>query len=332
MEKCKINAEKVRKYLIFLAVLLLLAGCGKKMNFQQYLDLGDKYLLELNYEEAVVAFTKAIDLEPREIGAYEKLASAYTAQGDTEQALETLNKAVSVYEGLSKDDQTEERKAAYERIRAAANTLSVKKTLEAEYMDLLKQLKEKMSDDADNFGNSDFGSKSYLGKEFNTLTENITEPIMWQQEDGTWIAVYPDGYVYVGEMVDGKRSGNGSWYREEAGRGLSVYLFKGSWKDDYPNGAGIAREYLSYDGGAVEMRQGEYADGLENGAMTISFDGSEGTDIYQYTATNGIPKQVEMDPDSGENIAVMEHISGPDTNRWHFGNGDHWGVYGAMKK
>ena len=137
----KIKMEKlIKKCLLFLLVLCLIAGCKKKMNFQQYLDLGDKYLLELNYEVAAVAFTKAIELEPREIGAYEKLADVYTAQGNTEQALETLNKAVSVYEGLSREEQTEDRKAAYERIQAAANTLSVKMTLEAEYMDLLKQL------------------------------------------------------------------------------------------------------------------------------------------------------------------------------------------------
>ena len=324
--------SKITIAILLVLSFLLLAGCKKKMNFQQYLDLGDKYLLELNYEEAAVDFTKAIELEPREIGAYEKLAGVYTAQGNTEQALETLNKAVSVYEGLSREEQTEDRKAAYERIQAAANTLSVKMTLEAEYMDLLKQLKEKMTSDAEDFGNSDFGSKLLLGKEFNSLTENLTEPLMWQQEDGTWIAVYPGGYVYVGEMEDGKRSGDGAWYLEEAGRGLSVSLFKGTWKDDYPDGAGTAREYLSYDGGAVEMRRGEYAEGLENGTITISLAGPGGTDIYQYTATNGIPDQVEMDPDAEETMAVMEHISGPDTNRWHFEDGDCWGVYGAMKE
>ena len=79
------------------------------------------------------------------------------------------------------------------------------------------------------------------------------------------------------------------------------------------------------------MRQGEYAEGLENGVIIISLAGPGGTDIYQYIATNGIPDQVEMDPDAEENMAVMEHISGPDTNRWHYEEGDRWGVYGAMK-
>ena len=57
--------------MLLVSITVLLAGCKKKMNFQEYLDLGDKYLLELNYEEAAVAFAKAIELEPREMGAYE---------------------------------------------------------------------------------------------------------------------------------------------------------------------------------------------------------------------------------------------------------------------
>ena len=328
----KSSKFKITRAILLVLSLLLLAGCKKKLNFQQYLDLGDKYLLELNYEEAVVAFTKAIELEPREIGAYEKLASAYTAQGNTEQALETMNKAVSVYEGLPKEEQTEERRAAYERIRAAANTLSVKMTLEADYMDLLKQLKEKMTGDGESFGSEGFGNTAILGKEFNALTENLTEPLMWQQEDGTWIAVYPGGYVYVGEMEDGKRSGEGFWYSENFDYGLDVVFFNGIWKEDYPNGEGKSREYLSYDGGAVETRQGAYTDGFENGSMTISITGAEGGDVYQYTVSEGIPDQIEFDLDSEEPVVAMEHISGPDVNRWHYDDGDFWGVDGAMKE
>ncbi len=323
--------HKIFSAVLLIIIIVLMAGCKKKLNFQQYLDIGDKYLLELNYEEAVVAFTKAIELEPREIGAYEKLASAYTAQGNTEQALETLNKAVSVYEGLSKEEQTEERKAAYERIQAAANALSVKMTLEAEYMDLLKQLKEKMAEDSESFGTDGFGNTAILGEEFNALAESLTEPLMWQQEDGTWIAIYPGGYVYVGEMEDGKRVGKGSLYLEYFGHGLNVMWFKGIWKADYPNGEGINKNYISYDGGEVEIRQGEYIDGYENGTRTISMVRSGEADIYQYTVTKGTPDNIEIDFNTDELIVGMEHISGPDINVWNFEDDDIWGIYGVMK-
>lgn len=330
--KNMIKKLKLACMVLVILSLVLLAGCKKKLNFQEYLDLGDKYLLELNYEEAVVAFSKAIELEPREISAYEKLADAYVSQGDEKQALETLNKAVSVYEELPKEEQTEERKAAYERIRAVANTLSAKNTLETEYMDLLKQLKEKMAGDPESFGTDGFGNTSILGKEFSALTENLTEPLMWQQEDGIWIAVYPGGYVYVGEMEDGKRVGEGSFYLEHFGHGLNVMWFKGTWKEDYPNGEGINKNYISYDGGAVETRQGEYIDGYENGTRTISMARSGEADVYQYTVTKGTPDNIEIDLNTDEPIVGMEHVSGPDINVWNCEDEDIWGVDGAMKK
>ena len=69
--------KQVKRILIFLSVLVLLAGCGKKLSLQEYLDLGDKYLTESNYEKAIVAFTKAIELEPKAVKAYEGLADVY---------------------------------------------------------------------------------------------------------------------------------------------------------------------------------------------------------------------------------------------------------------
>ncbi len=321
---------KITCIMLLVSITVLLAGCKKKMNFQEYLDLGDKYLLELNYEEAAVAFAKAIELEPREMGAYEKLANVYAAQGNTKQAMETLNQAISVYEGLSAEDQTEERKAAYERIRAAANDLSIKNTLETEYMDLLKQLKEQMLGDSENFGTGDFGSSEILGRNFYDLTESLTKPLIWQLEDGTWLAVYPGGYVYAGEMEDGKRSGNGAWYSENSDYGYDVLLFKGKWKDDYPNGKGTEKMYLGYDGGLIQTKEGTYIDGLEDGTRRISITDPLGLDVYQYSATKGIPDNVVIDPNSDEPVVEMEHISGPDINVWNVEESD-WGVDGAMK-
>ena len=64
---------------LLILVFLLLCGCKKKLNFQDYLDLGEKYLTEANYEEAIVAFTKAIEIDPKQAAAYEKRADVYMA-------------------------------------------------------------------------------------------------------------------------------------------------------------------------------------------------------------------------------------------------------------
>ena len=54
--------HKIFYTVLLVLTILLVAGCQKKMTVQDYLDLGEKYLIEANYEEAIVAFTKAIEV------------------------------------------------------------------------------------------------------------------------------------------------------------------------------------------------------------------------------------------------------------------------------
>ena len=78
--------------------MVIMAGCKKKMNLQDYLDLGDKYLTETNYEEAIVAFTKAIELDPKNPEGYKGLANVYAAAERYEDALDTLEQGLEEIE------------------------------------------------------------------------------------------------------------------------------------------------------------------------------------------------------------------------------------------
>ena len=53
-------------------------------------DLGVRYLSEGNYEEAIIAFTAAIEIDPKQPKIYDRLATAYELAGDDEAALRTL--------------------------------------------------------------------------------------------------------------------------------------------------------------------------------------------------------------------------------------------------
>jgi len=82
---------------IIIAVAIALAvGIGfgiynsPENRLSRQLDLGQKYLEEQNYEQAIVAFNQAIVLEPMSVEAYMGLADAYIGMGDTEAALEAL--------------------------------------------------------------------------------------------------------------------------------------------------------------------------------------------------------------------------------------------------
>lgn len=79
--------------LLALVVLLTLCACGKKdsgATWQEQYDLGVRYLTDGNYEEAIIAFTAAIEIDPKRAEAYLGLADAYIGTGDLDAARRAL--------------------------------------------------------------------------------------------------------------------------------------------------------------------------------------------------------------------------------------------------
>lgn len=64
-------------------------------------DLGMRYLEEGDYEQAIVAFTAVIGIDPKQVDAYINLANIYVEQEDYENAVSILQK------GLENCDETE---------------------------------------------------------------------------------------------------------------------------------------------------------------------------------------------------------------------------------
>jgi len=111
---------KKRCLWVVLAIVLSLCACGGQEaepaaevpTWQEQYDLGIRYLSEGNYEEAIIAFTAAIEIDPKQAEAYIGLADVYTAQGDTEKAVEVLNQALEAV------GENEEIAAALETLQA----------------------------------------------------------------------------------------------------------------------------------------------------------------------------------------------------------------------
>lgn len=87
------STEKRKNLLLFAAVtllaILLFAACGSKAaTAADKIELSQKYLIELNYTEAIASFTEAIKLDPNNIQAYMGRAEAYLALGEYDKALE----------------------------------------------------------------------------------------------------------------------------------------------------------------------------------------------------------------------------------------------------
>lgn len=96
--------------ILLVGLLCLMAGCQKAPTWQEHYDLGMQYLTESNYKEAILAFTAAIKIDPRQVEAYVGRADAYMglyqsggednlqlAQLDYEEALRLDDQLVEVY-------------------------------------------------------------------------------------------------------------------------------------------------------------------------------------------------------------------------------------------
>ncbi len=99
------KSKALTKVLIALGTVILIAiaaivttvgltGQSKDRKLQTQLDLGNKYLTEGQYEDAVVAFEAAISIEPKTPEAYKGLAEAYEAMGDYEAAKKALQRGI----------------------------------------------------------------------------------------------------------------------------------------------------------------------------------------------------------------------------------------------
>ena len=87
---------------LLLCVQLVACTQGTQLTLEEQLELGVRYLGELDYENAVIAFTAAIEIDPKSAQGYAGLYTAYTALGDTETADEVW--AAMLEAGVSSDE------------------------------------------------------------------------------------------------------------------------------------------------------------------------------------------------------------------------------------
>lgn len=97
--------SRIFSWILPLALVLCLAGCGQNAaaTWQEQYNLGVRYLSEGNYEEAIVAFTAAIEIDPKRAEAFVGRGDAYICNGET---AENLAAALGDYEAAISLDET----------------------------------------------------------------------------------------------------------------------------------------------------------------------------------------------------------------------------------
>lgn len=138
-EKKKIQSKKPLIVLICILTAVLIIGIviciavltsGKGTSeYEQQISLGEKYLSEEKYDDAIAAFKKAINIDPNDPDAYLGLADVYIAMGNDDEAVRVLE------EGLEKTGSSKIR----EKIETTGPELEV-------YRKLLEQDKISVGD------------------------------------------------------------------------------------------------------------------------------------------------------------------------------------------
>lgn len=103
-----VNVKKKRKKWPFVLLFIVLviggvfawyslssAGTFEHISYNRQVSLGMKYLGNLEYEQAVACFERAIQIDPKTPEPYIELAKVYVAMEEPEKAIEVLQQAVA---------------------------------------------------------------------------------------------------------------------------------------------------------------------------------------------------------------------------------------------
>lgn len=275
---------KVRK-LVGILVMILIAMCigfsiyriPEKRLLEQ-LDLGNKYLDNQDYEEAVIAFTKAIEIAPMSVEAYMGAAEAYIGMGNLEQAKDILEQGLEYISDVGLEGKLKEVQEKIERMEKEKREAEEKAKREAEEKkkieEALKPLYEKLAaHEADesiaeycvqnNLGEID-GSYSATGDTENGIVLDMYHIVA---ENGEEVLCF-----FYGEKTEGSYETTGSWFvidSNDNDEGIATFSkYEGEWKNGMPNGQGTKIDLFE---AFYELGEETIGKGFDKGILTGKF-------------------------------------------------------------
>ena len=100
------------------------ASVAEALSVTELLSLGEKYLLDLDYEQALVQFMQVINIEPMNPRAYAGAAKSYLALGDVEKAVEVLLQGLRQPIDEVDDDEDSELEDEFITLEGEASSMS----------------------------------------------------------------------------------------------------------------------------------------------------------------------------------------------------------------
>lgn len=251
---------------VCIAVFALLAGGGSSARrIAELLDLGNKYLTEQDYEQAVVTFQEAIEIDPKCEEAYRGLADVYVAMGDYESAMDILQQGIAQTGSEELTAYLEEIRETYTKLQEEA---AAREREEAEAAAAAERAREQ---------------EELIGRV--AIREIYHRVVGWEENPGDDLAI-------VIEMDAKGNSINVAWYYDYQ-RGLI-------WTaDEYVDGK--LMKYTQYNlDGTVAWKGGnecEYEYDADGNIVTASYYDEDGypTSIDEYDSDGRIVKTWELE-------------------------------------
>jgi hypothetical protein len=289
---------------ICVCIVALVAGIlGYKSlrqnHINQLLELGDQYLSDAQYEEAIASYKQVLAIEPKEETACENIVVAAVDWTDDLIKEKDFDKAKEVLEDVQNvvEDARLEKKIT--EVEMAQDAYEEQLEAEALITDTLNELAEICAtEDADavfTYMESDAYAEICASEYFEFDTK-------YETENGS-LGLYEGGeYLYYGDYDGEQRSGQGAWY----GYSPDEYAV-GTWADDKPNGEQKLVRSMTYDDEpTIQTMEGFVVDGLWDGAVVESYDSREW--IFTFTYENGVVDVIEMDDYDEEFPCVVAKI------------------------
>lgn len=264
-------------------------------------------------DDAIYAYQSAINYEPTNKVPFWAVANIYENRGDEDAMLDVLRKG---YENTGDEDMnTKVSNVEIERERIRAEE-EAKAQEEAEQAALEAQRESLLKPIYDLFAAKDYdGIKDLIRTdEYVSFADEVIGDTSYYYGDkdengvrnGTGVAIYENGYYYYGQFSDNMRSGHGVWMRAVYANASAIgsFIFEGEWSGDLPNGQGIAtsnfyKDKISGEGLIKQVISGNYANGKEEGTMSMSGTAKSGKGVkYQYKCSAGVAEKSSKE-DSG---------------------------------
>ena len=279
--------KRICSLFLTLALALGLCACGSKAPaWQEQYDLGVKYLSEGNYQEAIIAFTAAIEIDPKQAPLYSGRGRAYVLSGET---AENLAAALADYEAALALDET---------LAEAWLGLADVYIRQGDYdkaLEVLKEGLEKTGNDpaiADKIAEIEGGNiTDSSGKKRRESSYDGEGNLLWYQIYG-----YPEGKSYEVTSYDAAGNQTGYAYSASDGSGNQIAMVGGSQIDgtvsqilrEFDGNGNCIKETFYTVAGEIDRYAVFAYDASGNRTRSESFspDGtSDGYTLYEYDAS-----------------------------------------------